>query len=139
MASPSVVLVTGASGMLGRAVMRVLARQAPQWAAVGLSFSRSGPGLRQCDLTDRAAVQALWTEVKPEFVVHCAAERRPDKCDGTSELALNQAATLHLAELTAADTAWCGRIQDVGQALPVVNLCPWFAQEQVVSWLMLPF
>jgi len=77
---PKKVLVTGATGMLGRAVMRKISK-IPDLEATGIGFSRAVPPIRKCDLTDRAAVVQLMNEVKPDIVVHCAAERDPDRAD----------------------------------------------------------
>lgn len=44
----------------------------------GLAFSRAGPGLVKCDLTDQEAVTLLMEKEKPDFIVHTAAERFPD-------------------------------------------------------------
>ncbi|XP_066948849.1 methionine adenosyltransferase 2 subunit beta-like [Macrobrachium rosenbergii] len=70
------VLVTGASGLLGRAIMRIF-REAG-WETVGLAYSRVGPGLVKCDLTKPEEVKSLIEKEKPEFIVHAAAERAPD-------------------------------------------------------------
>ncbi|KAK8404709.1 hypothetical protein O3P69_007753 [Scylla paramamosain] len=70
------VLVTGASGLLGRAVCAVL-RKAGH-AVKGLAFSRAGPGLIKCDLTDLEAVRLVIEKEKPNFIIHTAAQRFPD-------------------------------------------------------------
>ena len=73
------VLVTGATGLLGR---QVLARFREQgWAVRGLGFFRLGPDCQQCDLLDMAATAAQFSDFQPAVVVHCAAERRPDKLE----------------------------------------------------------
>lgn len=76
------VLVTGGSGLLGRAIMEEL-RQA-SLLVVGLAFSRADPEkqLRRVDLTDDAQVREVVEELHPKVIVHCAAERRPDVCEG---------------------------------------------------------
>ncbi|KAI8642932.1 RmlD-like substrate binding domain-containing protein [Parasitella parasitica] len=56
------VVVTGASGLL----------------VVGTAFSRTKGDLAKLDLTDAAAVERFLKEQKPDVLVHCAAERRPD-------------------------------------------------------------
>lgn len=81
---PHTILVVGASGMLGRALMRELAAD-PAFIAVGTAMSRVGPDLRRLDLTDAAAVQALLAECTPAVVVNCAAERDPDRASKDPE------------------------------------------------------
>jgi len=72
------VLVTGASGLLGRHVMDVLRREG--WVVRGLCFSRAHqhPELVACDLTEEGAAAAKIEEFQPNVVIHLAAEWRPD-------------------------------------------------------------
>lgn len=70
------VLVTGASGLLGRAV--VAAAEARGDEVVGVAYSRAHGALRKLDLCDADAVRALLADVQPDAVIHTAAERRPD-------------------------------------------------------------
>ncbi|WFC95064.1 Vacuolar protein sorting-associated protein vps5 [Malassezia brasiliensis] len=70
------VLVTGASGLLGRAV--VAAAEARGDEVVGVAHSRAQGALRKLDLCDADAVRALLADVQPDAVIHTAAERRPD-------------------------------------------------------------
>ncbi|KAK7060693.1 hypothetical protein SK128_017193 [Halocaridina rubra] len=93
------VMITGASGLLGRAVMKVFAQE--KWNIIGLAYSRVGPGLVQCDITNTDAVRALVEKEKPTFIIHAAAERAPDavenKYDETRRL--NVASSGHLAAI----------------------------------------
>ena len=57
------VLVTGGSGLLGRAVCARL--RADGYAVTGTSFSRTGEGLVQVDLTDGDALSNLVASVMP--------------------------------------------------------------------------
>ena len=100
--SPATVLVTGASGLLGRAVLAAFARDA-RFRAVGAAFSRAEPPLLRCDLRDAAASRALVQAQRPAVVVHAAAERRPDACekDAAGSALLNVHATFHLAAAAA--------------------------------------
>lgn len=79
------VLVTGASGLLGRSLLRVLAASAPEDEVLGLAYSRAVAPLRKLDLLDAAATAALFKDFCPDVVVHCAAERFPDKVDADQE------------------------------------------------------
>lgn len=102
------ILVTGASGLLGRSLMTELAPLAGSAnALIGTAHSRLKPPLRRLDLTDEAAVHAAFAEWSPDLVVHSAAERRPDVVDGDPASAerLNVDATRLLAELAAEKSA----------------------------------
>jgi len=74
------ILVTGASGLLGRSVMRLLAER-PDLEVKGVAFSRARPPLEKLDLTDESAVALFFARYSPDVVVHLAAERRPDVVD----------------------------------------------------------
>lgn len=96
------VLVTGASGLLGRKVLQVFERGG--WKATGTGLSRAKPpSILKVDLFDQAAINATLDEVKPHIVVHCAANRFPDRCDTDPEgtRALNIDASRRLAQATA--------------------------------------
>lgn len=90
------VVVTGASGLLGRALMKELAECRP----VGTGFSRCGAGLVRLNLLDREATSNFLAHQHPDIIIHAAAERRPDVSerdpDGTR--ALNVEATLAIAQ-----------------------------------------
>ena len=102
--SASSILITGGSGLLGRALMRELAEFDP----LGTALTRLGPGLVPLDLLDREAVTACLTALRPAVIIHAAAERRPDasEADPQRAEALNVAATAHLAELAAKLGSW---------------------------------
>lgn len=74
------ILVTGASGLLGRAIVAAL-QAVGGLNVVGVTFSRAVPGGVTCDLRSAEAVDKLLDEVKPHAVVHAAAERRPNVCE----------------------------------------------------------
>ncbi|KAK7097521.1 methionine adenosyltransferase 2 subunit beta-like isoform X2 [Littorina saxatilis] len=88
------VLITGASGLLGRAVLKEFERDG-SWSVLGLAFSRAGDKLRKVDITDKQAVNNVMQEFKPTVVIHSAAERRPDVVEKQVEAtqALNVSAT----------------------------------------------
>lgn len=98
------ILVTGATGMLGRAVMGRFASET-DFALAGVCHSRTGPGLVQVDLSDDAALSAVLENVRPDVVVHTAAIRNPDEfaADVASARRLNVGATESLARWAAAD------------------------------------
>lgn len=73
-------LVTGISGFVGRHVAAFLAAEHPQVEVVGLTRG-SGAGLPcacvQADLEDLPSLQAALTELRPERVLHLAAQSSP--------------------------------------------------------------
>lgn len=89
-------LITGASGLLGRGIMR----QFPHDETTGLAFSRAGANLVKCDLRDPSAVSECINMVKPKVIVHVAAECSPEICESNPEIALklNVESTRHLAQ-----------------------------------------
>jgi S-adenosylmethionine synthetase len=103
----SSILITGASGLLGRAV-RNACQQVPAWQASGLAFSRARNGLDRLDLCDAKAVKEYLDAAQPRIVIHCAAERRPDQSETAPEatMRLNVEATARLAKWSATNGAW---------------------------------
>ncbi|MHB8078617.1 MAG: dTDP-4-dehydrorhamnose reductase [Candidatus Krumholzibacteriia bacterium] len=88
------ILVTGAAGMLGRAVV----------AAAGVRHAVVGADLADGDLTDPAVAPALLARHRPDWVAHCAAFTDVDGAESAREraLAVNGEATAHLARACAA-------------------------------------
>ncbi|KAJ2809510.1 hypothetical protein H4R20_000011 [Coemansia guatemalensis] len=93
------VVVTGASGLLGRAVLKEVSKRG--YAAIGTAFSRAGAGLERLDLNDTTAVAQFMELHQPQAVIHCAAEVRPDIVERNQAAAeqLNVKASGHLAQL----------------------------------------
>ncbi|MBH0188698.1 MAG: sugar nucleotide-binding protein [Nitrospira sp.] len=73
------VVITGASGLIGRYVMTSAARWAPGWEVHGLTRA-------DLDLTDQAAVERIWQRIDPHAVIHCAALSRTKDCEHQPEL-----------------------------------------------------
>lgn len=69
-------LITGASGLLGRELLRTFTSKG--WECVGLAYSRAREGLMKVDLRKRDEVEKVLGEFEPHVVLHAAAERRPD-------------------------------------------------------------
>lgn len=78
-------MITGATGLLGRAMMRAFA----DCEVLGLGLTRADPAKKivACDLNDAAAFRKIVEDFKPFVIIHCAAERRPDVCAGKPEVA----------------------------------------------------
>lgn len=93
------VMVTGASGLLGRAVMERLGGEVRVLALANL---QAEPGMMALDLTDTAAVGRLRDEPW-DAVVHCAAHRSPDFCEThrRESFALNADVPASLARMAA--------------------------------------
>jgi dTDP-4-dehydrorhamnose reductase len=94
------IVVTGASGLLGRAICQELKNQRHQ--VLGLAFNRAGQGLIKVDLTNPTEIVNFLVAERPDLIIHAAAERRPDVCKynpKATEL-LNAQATGWLAELS---------------------------------------
>lgn len=72
------VLITGASGLLGSALMGKFGFSR---SVVGTFGSRPRPGLVPLDVTDPAAVERLVEEARPAIIVHAAAQANVDGCE----------------------------------------------------------
>ncbi|PMB68629.1 Methionine adenosyltransferase 2 subunit beta [Beauveria bassiana] len=117
------VVITGATGLLGRQVSRVFRRKG--WNVKGTGFSRAdGVDVLKVDLGNPSEIEKLLEETNPDVIVHCdrhllstadqltqaqgAAERFPDKVEKDPEGArkLNVSATSSLAQAAAAKGAF---------------------------------
>ena len=88
--------ITGAGGLIGNALVQTAPAFAPAFQAVGLTRS-------QLELTDFAAVRALFQKERPAAVIHCAALSRSPACEANPGLArkLNVEVPAMLAQLAA--------------------------------------
>ena len=90
---PTTVLITGATGLLGRSVLHHFEQFNHQNTGnkrirvIGTGFSRADPstGIRKVDLLEAEAVKQLVYGERPHFVIHAAAERKPDKVESEPE------------------------------------------------------
>jgi len=94
------ILLTGASGLLGRSVYRELKSCGKGFEVTGTAFSRTDGDLVKLDLLDSSAVKKFISDFKPDLIVHSAAERRPDEVKANPEKAqrVNVDATGFIAE-----------------------------------------
>lgn len=77
------ILVTGASGLLGRAVVKVLKEAGHD--VVGTALTRVKEGLIKLDLEDKKQIAEVIGKERFDAVIHSAAERRPDECEADVE------------------------------------------------------
>jgi dTDP-4-dehydrorhamnose reductase len=101
------ILITGATGLLGRPVLRACAA-VPAWRVTGTSFRRTGPGIERIDLSQTGQIPAFLDRLAPDVIIHSAAERRPDvsEKDPAGTQRLNVGATDTLAQWAAARRAF---------------------------------
>lgn len=75
-------LITGASGFLGRYLCR---EAVPKWRVYGICNSHAvyadNVTVLKTDLTDYAAVKAVFGEILPDAVIHAAAVSQPNECE----------------------------------------------------------
>lgn len=85
------ILITGVSGQLGHDAAKTL-------TARGIPFL--GVGSKELDITDRDAVLRLFSEYRPDAVLHCAAYTKVDRAEEERELCLrvNADGTRYIAE-----------------------------------------
>jgi len=96
------ILITGASGLLGRAVFKQLNKN-NNVEVTGIGFSRAETPLIKLNLRDNNKVFLFLEEERPDLIIHCAAERRPDvsEADPDASEQLNVEVTKNLAEISA--------------------------------------
>jgi len=95
------VLVTGASGLLGRDVIVAFKREG--WKTTGTGLTRANPPeIIKLDLLSHDSLVEVLEQTKPDVVVHCAANRFPDSVEANP-----QAATALNVESTRDITAEC--------------------------------
>ncbi len=77
------ILLTGASGLLGRSLAKILKKN---YNLTGAAFSQTGKWKR-VDLTDQHQTEDLLCEVKPDIIVHTVALTDVDQCEEEPALA----------------------------------------------------
>ena len=97
--------ITGASGLSGRAVTKILSESFDVFAS---GFSRLGEGLSKVDLTSETEVERVFMDVEPDAVIHLAAERNPDVCENNhlKTVKLNVESSRRLASLCKKYNSW---------------------------------
>jgi dTDP-4-dehydrorhamnose reductase len=97
--SQPTILVTGADGQVGNALLKTLSRLGRVVGSTVSDTALSVPTLK-ADLSKESEVRALVREVKPQVIVNPAAHTAVDKAEGEPDLAyaLNETAPRILAE-----------------------------------------
>jgi len=70
------VLVTGASGCIGNKIYNLLSKK---YNCVGTYYSRIIPKGIKLDLTSKVEALKVFNQVKPDIIIHAAAEKDPDQ------------------------------------------------------------
>src|SRR3990172_10387162 len=101
MANNEKILITGASGMLGTALLQDYSNKY-ECFALDKSTGMSIPGVNciACDLTDELRTKEVVGHVRPDVIIHCAALVNVDACekDIKGAYALHVHATKTLAD-----------------------------------------
>lgn len=87
MASKHRVLITGASGLFGRAIFKQFSNS-DKWEVLGLAHSRATGALKKVNLLDFEETKRVVKEFKPHVLIHSAAERRPDIVENDEETSM---------------------------------------------------
>lgn len=101
------ILVTGASGLLGRAVFAELHRNR-RFETVGVAYSRARGNLSRVNLLCKQEIDSFIEKTRPDCIIHCAAIRNPDVCEENPELTirLNVDSTKWLADAAFRLRSW---------------------------------
>ncbi|MCX5638797.1 MAG: sugar nucleotide-binding protein, partial [Planctomycetota bacterium] len=74
------ILVTGASGLLGRAICREFHKY-NCFETIGIAYSRIKKNLIKVNLLNKSDIDVCVEKVKPDCIIHCAVIRDPDVCE----------------------------------------------------------
>lgn len=102
------ILVTGATGFLGRTLLS-LAGEA-EWMGCGRRLAVEGIPYRQVDLADRRAVAALVAELAPDWVINAAAMTDVDGCEKDAQAARQANVDIPENLAVACDTTGAGLV-----------------------------
>src|SRR5262245_37934442 len=97
------ILVTGASGLLGANLIMTALEEGLEVAGLYHQHQVNLPGatLLAADLTNKSEVERIFTDLRPEGVIHCAAVSNVDWCEDHPDVAreVNVAASAAIADI----------------------------------------
>src|SRR5690242_19594793 len=96
------ILVTGASGLLGSSVVRRALDLGQEVVGIARNGGRAHmPGFQTLDLTDGGGTRSVVLRLMPSIIIHCAAATDVDWCEDHPKEAheINTAASADLAHL----------------------------------------
>ncbi len=94
------IVITGASGLLGRALMHEFSNNA-MFDVIFLAHNRVHGELIKLNLLELEKVRAFIVDEQPSIIIHAATERKPDKCEDQPQATrvLNVDVTTFLAKI----------------------------------------
>jgi dTDP-4-dehydrorhamnose reductase len=94
------ILITGASGQLGRALDRLLLKKNCDEIYRTDAYSSEDGRVKALDITDEEAVSKLVNSIKPDIIINCAAMTAVDLCESEQDKAykINALGPKYLAE-----------------------------------------
>jgi len=100
------IVITGASGLLGRAMMRAF--HDSEVLGIALHRADASKNVIKLDLHNTEEVRSKMKEFHPDVIIHCAAERKPDNCENNQEAtrSLNVDVTENLAKIAKELDSW---------------------------------
>ncbi len=101
------VMITGATGLLGRSLMSELSSSDSLYV-IGTGLRRARGAIHRLDLLDSGAVKQFVESQRPAVIIHAAAERRPEvrENDPDATYALNVEATETIVDVAGTVGAW---------------------------------
>lgn len=107
--SKKIILITGASGMLGKKIIQLFSRD-DQYEVFGISrrnnYNSTNTVMINIDLMDMQAIENVLNQIKPDVIIHCAANVNLEDCQNNQEAAykLHVESTKKLANFKPAST-----------------------------------
>lgn len=100
------VMITGATGLLGRALVKQFS--SPSYELFTLAYKRAKHRDIRLDITDRYALKNVILKCRPQVIIHTVAEKHPEICEKFPDKAeeINAKLTKTIAELAREIGSW---------------------------------